>query len=337
MTDFTTAAGVSYEGMDLDGNEMFRVEIPQDGDGHIGRQCPSCRQMFRIEADDFKSLPEDTRLFCVYCGHRDETSAFLTDQQRARVEQVAIDAARELIENTLGTAFRDLARSNRSNDFVKVSYRSTPFFPQPLPGIDEETLVRERRCPTCNLRYAVFGDHRFCPVSGPHTPLVVAQDALAAETAKLDLLSTMPDETKASLREQGVIDRIYADVLSNVVGTVETLAKDTFNARVPDPETHTRGKGNIFQRLDRTADLYDNQMSIDLRTAPGVEWSELLRLWAVRHVYIHNGGLVDDRYLKALPTSPLRLGQRVLVPVSDARKAIAQALALVDVLAPPSS
>jgi hypothetical protein len=34
-------------------------------------------------------------------------------------------------------------------------------FPQPLPGIDEERLIRVRQCAGCALRYAVFGEHRY--------------------------------------------------------------------------------------------------------------------------------------------------------------------------------
>jgi hypothetical protein len=311
---FRTADGASYEGKDDDGNDVFKVSIPLDEDGYLGRQCPSCRQMFRVQSEDYEALPEDTRLYCVYCGHQDDHSEFLTEQQQQRLERVALDMGNQLIDDILGGAFRDLARSTANNKFLTVTYRSTPFYPQPLPGIDEEKLVRERRCPTCELRYAVFGDHRYCPVSGPLDALAVALDALAAETAKLDALAS--------------------DVLGNVVGIVETLAKATFNSRVAAPETYTKGKGNVFQRLDDTADLYATQLAVELRTASRVVWSELLRLWAVRHVHTHNDGRVDDRYLRTVPGTTLTVGQRILVPIADARTAITQATALCTAMAP---
>lgn len=330
---FRTADGASYEGKDDDGNDVFEVSIPLDEDGYLGRQCPSCRQIFRVQSEDYQALPESTELYCVYCGHRDDHSEFLTEQQRQRLERVALDMGNQLIDDILGGAFRDLARSTANNKFLTVTYRSTPSYPQPLPGIDEEKLVRERRCPACDLRYAVFGDHRYCPVSGPLDALAVALDALAAETAKLDALSAIPDDQRNALREQGVFDRIYVDVLGNVVGIVETLAKATYNARVTAPETYTKGKGNIFQRLDDTADLYAAHLSVEVRSASGVTWSELLRLWAVRHVHTHNDGRVDDRYFRAVPGTTSKLGQRVLVPAQDARTAIAQATALSTALA----
>jgi hypothetical protein len=101
-----------------------------------------------------------------------------------------------------------------------------------------------------------------------------------------------------------------------------------FHARIPNAEGIVKGKGNVFQRLNDTADLYWAHLAIDLRAAPGVAWAAALRLWAARHVHTHNGGRVDEKYLKAVPETTLMLGQRVIVPAADARSAIALATAL---------
>ena len=50
---------------------------------------------------------------------------------------------------------------------------------------------------------AVFGERRFCPVCGKLRAMVVALNALSAESARLDGLGQMPAQTAASLREQG--------------------------------------------------------------------------------------------------------------------------------------
>jgi hypothetical protein len=76
----------------------------------------------------------------------------------------------------------------------------------------------------------VFGDHRYCPVSGPLDVVDVALGGLSAETAKLDVLDTIPSDKQGVLREQGVFDRIYVDALGNVISIVETLAKETTRA-----------------------------------------------------------------------------------------------------------
>lgn len=326
---FRTADGASYEGRDESGNETFRVSIPSDEHGYFGRECPACQQIFRMHLDDYKALPDDLILICPYCGHQEEHTSFVTSQQQERVMRVAQDAAMQLISE----AFGGLGRSGRSNKFVKITYRSTPFYPQPLPDIDEEQLVRERTCVTCGIRYAVFGEHSFCPVSGALDAGEVARDALGAEAAKLSALDSIPGPQRAALREQGVFDRIAVDTLSRVVGVVERLARAEFERRVEPAGQILKGKGNVFQRLDDLADLYSAHLDIDPRLVPDVDWVLLTKLWATRHAHVHAGGLVDTKYLQIVNYSSLKVGQRIVVTADDARNAIRQAMILCSILA----
>lgn len=329
---FKTAEGANYEGRDPSGNELFSVSMPSDDHGYFGRECPSCHQIFRMNGEDYKALPEDLVLTCTYCGHEDEHSEFMTSQQRDRAMQVAKDAALQLVSSVLDKSLRSTARSSRSSRFVKVSYRSKPFYPQPLPGIDEEKLVRERNCTTCGVRYAVFGDHRFCPVSGRLHAAEIARDALAAETAKLDALSSIPDDQRATLREQGVFDRIAVDTLGRVVGIVEVLASAEFASCTPDATAIVKGRGNIFQRLDDLALLFAEHAGIDPRQSSAIDWATLQQLWAARHAHVHADGRVDEKYLRAVPSSTLKVGQQIVITEREARLALEQAGALCEAL-----
>lgn len=321
--NFRLPEGADYDGRDDAGRDRFRVSIPLDEHGYFGRECPSCSQVFRILLGDYEPLPDDLKLWCVYCGHHTDHSEFMTQQQRDRVMRVAGDIGVQMVGQALRRGFRGRASGSRSG--VRLTYRAKPFYPEPLPGIDEERLVRQRTCTACGLHYAVFGDHRFCPVSGALNPVDVALDALAAETAKLDALESVPADTKALLREQGVFDRLYAGTLGSVVGIVESLAGSAFRSRVTDADAILKRKGNVFQRLNDLADLYCAHLGIDLPSTPGVEWDSLIRLWATRHIYTHHDGIVDERFLCAVPSSPCVVGQRLIVPLADAELAIQQA------------
>ena len=234
------------------GNEVrFNVSMPTDGDGHFGRECPDCNQIFRVSADDYDALPGDLTLWCVYCGHSDHHSEFATQQQMERATRAAHDYASQLVGQMLDDTFGGMARRSRNNSFVKTSYRSTPFYPEPLPGINEESLIRERICERCRLHYAVYAEHRFCPVCGPLPAMTVALDAIAADETRLDALANLPAEALRPLRESGVLDRTYADTIENVVGTVETLAEKSFHELVPNADVLLRGRGKIFQRPQR--------------------------------------------------------------------------------------
>jgi len=326
---FNLPDGAEYAGRDEDGNDRFRVSIPLDEHGFFGRECPSCERTFLVSNESYDSLPDDLRLWCVYCGHNDDHSEFMSSQQKARIMRVAEDVGMQLVSQALDRSFGRLSHRNRGSSSIRIEYRTKRVWPRPLPGVQEEKLVRERECTACGMRYAVFGEHRFCPVCGRLPAIKAAMDSLDAEAGRLDALDAIPPDTRAALREQGVLDRQYVDTIENVVGVVESLAREVFAERVPNAVELTKGKGNVFQRLDDFAELFSTHLSKDLPSSMGSRWAELQRAWAGRHVYVHNDGVVDDRYLRSVSVSPLKLGQRLPVTEGDARRVIGNARALV--------
>ena len=316
------------------GNEVqFTVSMPLEDDGHFGRECPECEQHFRIDNDDYEKLPDDLTLWCVYCGHTGEHSEFLTKQQSERLERVAHDYGSQLVGDMLDKSFGRMARRSGENSFFKITYRSTPFYPDPLPEINEENLIRERTCEGCGVRYAVFGEHRYCPVCGPLPARTVALDALAADETRIDVLGNLNAEVLRTLREAGVLDRTFADTVENVVGTIESFAERTFAELVPNAESIVRGRGKVFQRLNDLADLFQLHAGLDLRAKIGPTWLELENAWAARHIFTHADGVVDQRYLDQVSHSSLRVGQRLRASEDLARRAIINSRSLVDALA----
>ncbi|MET7714463.1 hypothetical protein [Streptomyces sp. NPDC005407] len=327
--EFRMPDGAEITGRQGDSFEV-RVSVPTDEDGFFGRQCPECSMGFRIDGDDYEALPHALTLWCVYCGHHDDHSDFfMTTQQRERVMRAASDLGMQMVSQGLGDVFRRLSQGNAHRSGVSFSYDGKPYYPRPLPGINEERLARIRTCPECQVHYAVFGEHRYCPVCGQLPAISVALDALQADTARLDALESLPRDAKDVLREQGVFTRSWVDTIENVVGVVEALGSALFRAAVPDADDRLRGKGNVFQRLDDMAGLFVAAGYDDLRTVLGPQtWQRLTATWATRHVFTHNDGVVDRRYLTKVPASSARAGQRLVVTEADCRRAIDDATAL---------
>lgn len=324
---FRMADGAELVGQQSDSFQM-RVSIPSDDDGFFGRQCPECSLVFRMDAQQYEALPDDLTLWCVYCGHHAEHSHFMTEQQRDRIMRVAGDLAMQMVSQELSELFGGLARGSRSGS-VSFSYKPQPFYPRPLPGIDEEQLVRIRTCSGCQNHYAVFGEHRYCPVCGHLPSASIAFDALQADAARLDALEALPSGTKALLREQGVFTRNWVDTVENVVGVVEALASSLFRSTVPNADNLLNGKGAIFQRLDPMAELIVGAGLSDVRTTLGPQtWQRLLETWATRHVFTHNDGIVDEKYLTKVPGSSARIGQRLVLTDAVCRQALVDAKAL---------
>ncbi len=60
----------------------------------------------------------------------------------------------QMVSQELDEIFGGLARSSRGGS-ISFSYKKPqPFHPRPLPGIDEEQLVRIRTCTGCQNNYA---------------------------------------------------------------------------------------------------------------------------------------------------------------------------------------
>jgi hypothetical protein len=305
----------------------MRVTLPADDAGHFGRQCPSCKRIFRMHVEDYQALPDGVRLTCPYCCAEESDSEFLTAQQRDRAVAAVGAYAQQLAAGILGGAFSDMARSvNSRRGAIRVKYSVGPSQsarPRPLPPIMEEAPIRERRCAQCGNRYAVFGEHVACPVCGPLPPRVVAEDAIEAQQSALDALDHLPDDILAKLREAGSVERTAAGALGSVVSLLETFLKQTFLDRVTGGHALIAGRGNVFQRLGDVAQLYRDNLGVELPLAMGgADWNRLSVLYGIRHLLTHANGIVDQRHLDRFPGQGLVLGQRVHVTMSDARQAL---------------
>lgn len=94
--------------------------------------------------------------------------------------------------------------------------------------------------------------------------------------------------------------------------------------RADAPDAPLQGGGNVFQRLDDAAELYRTHLDIDLPVLLGTAgWDDLKQVAAMRHVLVHNAGVVDAKFLDRLPDWPQRAGQRIQIKQSDADQFIA--------------
>lgn len=161
--------------------------------------------------------------------------------------------------------------------------------------------------------------------AGRYQAETAALDALAAEEVRLDALHDLDDDRLGVLRESGVLDRTYVNTLGNVVSIIEALAEKVFVAAVPDAEARLKGKGKVFQRLDGMAVLYQDALDVDLRATLADDWDALLAAWAARHVFIHRDGIIDGKYLRNVPQSTQKEGQRLVISEGEARATLDRA------------
>lgn len=316
------------------------VSIPLDEDGFLGRECPTCEGPFKIHGDDYDALPADPVQTCPYCGHEQDHSSFLTRAQVERVDAavnaIAEQYVHDALNQMLGKAFGGPKRRSRRGSFISIETSYKPGSPPPiktLPAIVEDQVRRIVKCSACGNRHAVFSASSFCPICGPRPAAETVLEALAAAREALAVEDRLGEDERETLRAAGVFERFAVDAIESTVSLFEMFARDQFTRRVPDAATHTAGKGNIFQRLDDTTELYVEHAGIDVVELAGAErWERLKRAFGRRHVLTHNGGIVDQKFLDRVPDSGLKLGQRLVIHRADAARALDDVEAVVRVI-----
>lgn len=304
------------------------VSIPLDEDGYFGRECPSCKGLFKMRKDEYDALPDELRLTCPYCGHREEHSAFMSTAQRERVTAAAHGLAHQFVHAKLnevfGRAFGGGGGSSRSGSAISVRY--TPGAPPPvnaLPEIAEKQTRRVIACAACGNHHAVYSATAFCPVCGPRPAAATVLEAIQAAKDALAIEDRLPEDERERLRATGVFERIAVDAIKSVVSLFEQFTAEQFEERADNASEVTKGKGNVFQRLDDAAQLFAKDAGLDLPALAGAaRWQRMRRAFARRHVLTHNGGIVDAKFLSQVPDSPAKEGQRLVISRSDAESAL---------------
>ncbi len=153
----------------------FTIQIPTDTDGLVGRQCTKedCRKYFKVKPGTDISKP--TQAFCPYCGHADEPSDFVTEEQKEYMlsvvgNQVMGEAARQLKKHEFDIPARGAFGIGFS---LKIHHT-----PEPIRYYVEREIETSLTCERCTLDYAIYGVFAFCPDCGAHNSLQILRKNL---------------------------------------------------------------------------------------------------------------------------------------------------------------
>jgi endogenous inhibitor of DNA gyrase (YacG/DUF329 family) len=318
------------------------LSLPVDDDGFFSRQCPTCEQPFKMNADQWEALPDDAQVTCPYCGEQPEdVNDFMTPDQRERVD-AAINA---LAEQYVHGAFSDMLRQSfgtrprrMGGGMFSIEMSVDTGAPPPirvLPEYVEERVRRTITCSKCSTTYAIYGASAFCPVCGPRAALATVIEAIEAARAALSLEDLLPEDAREQARGAGVFGNVAADTIKRVVTLFEVFARNQFEERVPTYIDALRKAGRgVFQRLDDVDDLFDQDAGLRLSALVDRNtWARLLVTFQQRHVLVHRHGLIDDQYLRRVPAARQRVGQVLVATRKEAEQALDDLERLVQALA----
>jgi len=302
--------GVEYQDKTPDGFTLT-VAMPAGDDGLLPLVCPvEPDHRFKVRViQGSGGSPSDCH--CPYCGHIAPTWDFMPAQM-ARVQEAAAGFGEQYLQQLFSDMLGDMAR--RSSGW---SYRPGTLPPtRSLPAYEIEPTRRSMTCLHCGETFAVYGLAIYCPECGQLAPQQQFTELVRVQRDRLAALERLDDDIQRELKEAGVFTINYESTFKDGFTALETYLKNRFDREATNvtkqPSTTT------FQRLDDTNALYVAYVGIDLRQRAGQPlWDELQQAAAIRHVLVHNNGVIDDKFLARQPGWPQRLGERIQVRRTD--------------------
>ena len=156
----------------------------------------------------------------------------------------------------------------------------------------EQQLETEVFCDNCTLRFSVYGVFASCPYCGQLNALKVVLSSLETAKKKLQLVDepTLDEELRKELAK---------DALTSSISAFDAFGKSMAKNQ---PRLLPDSKRNLFQDIEALDGHLEAQGQPPFESIIGIsEWEGIKWFFQARHVYVHNAGVVDERFIAKLP------------------------------------
>lgn len=257
------------------------VVIASDNEGKFGHLCPACGGYWR-------SGPWPN--VCPYCAVMAPTHDFLSGAQKRYVQRYC---------EVLSEALRSDHDVQVKIDMDEVADAVGKEGEKPAFYVSEESQQHKFVCSACEQFNDILGRFGYCSTCGTRNDLVEFEEqAVSGIRSRLKASAQPEDCVRDGVAAFDSFIAQYAKQLAMLVPMIERRRARLLNQR--------------FHDLNETQRIFAEWFGIDLFNGmPESERSFAARMFHRRHVYEHNGGEIDERYLKDSGDSSVRLKQRI--------------------------
>lgn len=279
--------------------------IQSDDQRMWGRNCPACEKYFRTNHIFNMSV-------CPYCAEAAPSLTFISKAQRVYIAACYDAFAR---------AF--LTHQSTSLDVAAITDHT------PAWHYSEEKQQLHFKCTAegCSAETDILGRYGFCPRCGRTNSRLAFKDLMSR-------MMTRWDETDKGVPDRDSRRQVWEDLTVRSITEFETLAKHLRRKLLTFPMTHRRrqqlealnfqGPLQADESLRQWFDISILQWRGDVNTpARAVEQSELpfiTKMIQRRHILIHNGGMVDEGYLRLSGDTQAQLHEQIRVRSNEAKR-----------------
>jgi len=266
----------------------FPVFIASDSQGKFGHTCPRCKGYWR-------SGPWPN--ICPYCGLEAEGFEFMSGAQHRCVQHYCRVLADALDSKADGDVIIDM-------DFVADAVGKEG--EKPAFYVSEQSQQHKFTCEACEEFNDILGRFGYCSLCGTRADLV-------------DFEGTTIPTIRTRLNGGSLPEDCVRDAVASFDSYVSQIAKQLV-ALVP--LTDRRKKRLTTQRFHSLQEVRDVLRDwFDIDVCAGMkddEFRATVRMFYRRHLYEHNGGEVDQKYLDDSGDATVRLKQRIHETQQDA-------------------
>lgn len=291
------------------------ITFQPDEKGYFDRECPNenCLYTFKVFMADWQEKISDDEVHCPRCGHIDSAEKWWTQKQLADMQNHAGNWAESYVQNELDKVFRDIEKSTKRNKYLKITYkpgRRISFANNPLGQSPE--WDKEIQCSECHVKYSVIGAAYFCPCCGHNSIDQTFEDSLDSLEAMIGWLSeleTSLSRSKGADVARAICQTMLENSLGDVVSAFQKFAEMNYRKISQKPV-----RPNDFQNVERGDQLFLEACGTGYRSwLVDGERSYMNLMFQRRHVLEHNGGLVDEQYIRKSGDISYDIGQRLVV------------------------
>jgi hypothetical protein len=253
----------------------YPVFLGSDSRQCWGHQCPRCRGYFRNGIH-----PAIYPLTCPYCGLRTAAHQFLTPAQRVYV--------RHYLDTLLDALEEDMEPDSGREIIIDMDAIADRGADQPRPEFyyTAETQQTRYRCNHCGEFNDIRGRFGYCATCGWRNNEQLLKASFSEFREKLNANQSSPAEVvKLAVSE---FDAFCRDMTAQIV------------KRIPmKPGRKLELQRLIFHNLESaTIDRMRSMLDIDLLRGIGENLGFTRMMFHRRHVYEHNAGVADKRYVQ---------------------------------------
>jgi len=250
--------------------DSLSIFIASDSEGLFGHRCPECGGYWRSN-----SAATAWPITCVYCGLRADIHNFLTEGQRKYVQGCCELITDAMASDSDGEFVIDM---DQVADAVGKDTEKPPFY------YAEVSQQNKFNCEACGGFNDILGRYGYCACCGTHNGLAELKRDIHGINARI---------------QNGTE---YENCARDTVAAYDSFARQfsrQFAARIPMVPARQKDWGRkLFHQLKSCAESLQSVFGINLfNNLKQDEIDFAIRMFHRRHVYEHNGGEADQKYI----------------------------------------